>query len=262
MVRQQALITVAGVGELCADVFWQLANSTEFIAVFTRATPSHGWVVPNREIPTLQSVSTKALTETKMVITANLKISDWGDRGLDKIVHTFCEYVQAAIHHQDANRTEEALLHTVFGLDLLLGGAKDDALTKVLAERVGYLAAIPLGVDAQETIKFVRDTYDLRSGYAHRGERGTLGAIATRYERLSEIANVVVSLACWARQQPWCQDRDSWIRRIDLLRALHDASDPTEDVSQQLGLHAIRRPATGRGFRIVWDDEATSNVAD
>jgi hypothetical protein len=259
MIRQQALMTAAGVGGISPNVFWQLQRLAMFVAIFTRELPDRGWVSPQTTCVHLNQTKPSVIEQGREEVSALLRISDWDTSVLDDSIQLFSDYVAASSEHEAEGRIEEALLHSVFALDLLLGGKADEALTVVLAERAGFLCYLPLEMKLDESIKFIRDTYDMRSGYAHRGQRGKLSSrksglgLHDRYELLRKSCRAILIAACWARRQPWCQGRDSWLARIDLLRARHRAGDSTSCEISQLGLDRIHVSQSNiSGFMIDW----------
>lgn len=96
----------------------------------------------------------------------------------------------------------------------------------------------------EEVIGFVKGCYDMRSGYVHRGEKGIVVGLTERFEGLFRIARAVLGAACFARLQPWCQHkdaRDTWVKRIDILRAKYAAGLPLEQTErEEFGLEHIR----------------------
>jgi hypothetical protein len=183
-------------------------------------------------------------------VTEHLRLHDWQQRPLDPWIQNFCHYITAAQDYDRNGRIEEALLHLVFGLDLLLGGESGEALTTVLAERVAFLSHCALMRPLNEISNFVRDCYDLRSGYVHRGSKGTLGetkssiGLRERLDLLSQVACAVLGAACFARLQGWCQEQEpryAWIKRIDVLRAKYEAGLGVDDADLiGLGLKQVR----------------------
>jgi len=164
-------------------------------------------------------------------------------------LQAFCEYLQTAREFEDNGRLEEALLHHVFGLDLILGGESSVPLKNTLATRIAILANTPMKSDFQEVVAFIGDTYDLRSSYVHRGEKGKLDqakpkmSIADRLKRLSEISKIVLAAGIHSRKQKWCigsDARNKWVAQIDLAVATRNAGkELSQNDIDQLGLDRI-----------------------
>src|SRR5262249_27140725 len=212
--------------------------------IFERQERGHGWVVPNQTVVQVSTTEPKALADGYVAIKNALKLGDWNERPLDPSIQAFSQYLTAAQDHERNDRIEEGLLHIVFGLDLLLGGSSGEALTAVLAERTAIVSHLVVGRTIEEVIGFVKDCYDMRSAYVHRGEKGRLVRLDERFEGLFRIARAVLGAACFARLQPWCQNkdaRDAWVKRIDILKARYTAGLPFAQTEvDELGLEHIR----------------------
>jgi hypothetical protein len=231
--RQQAPDGTAGLGTMSSDALLRMEAATQWIAVFYRDTPVSGWVVPHQTFYHITTTEPRAYEAGRLSIRTNLGLEDWGKRPLDETVQRFCEYFTGAQALAASGRLEEALLHFVFGLDLLLGGEAKEALTELLSERTALLTHRCLGQSMSDLQGFVKDCYDMRSGYAHRGKRGTLdtgqGGITLegRVDLLEFIGRVVFGASCVARRESWAQTKDAravWMKRIYLLRAKLAAS--------------------------------------
>jgi hypothetical protein len=186
----------------------------------------------------------KALADGYIAIKDALALGDWNQRPLDASIQAFSQYLTAAQDHERNDRIEEGLLHIVFALDLLLGGSSGEALTVVLAGRTAIVSHLAVGRPIEEVIAFVKECYDMRSAYVHRGEKGSLAGLNERFARLFQIARAVLGAACFARLQRWCQHtdaRDAWVKRIDVLRARLTAGLPFAPAElAELGLAQIR----------------------
>ena len=242
--RQQAIFGAAGLGTIPSETLRTMDAMTQWITIFERQERGHGWVVPEQTVIHLSSTEPKALADGYVAIKNALKLGDWDQRPLDASIQTYSQYLTAAQDHERNDRIEEGLLHIVFALDLLLGGRSAEALTAVLAERTAIVSYLAVGMPLEEIRAFVKDCYDMRSAYVHRGEKGRRAGLNARFARLLEIARAVLGAACFARLQPWCQHddvRDAWVKRIDVLRARHTAGlalAPAE--LAELGLTQIR----------------------
>jgi hypothetical protein len=242
--RQQAIFGAAGLGTIPSESLRQVEAMTQWITIFERQERGHGWVVPNQTVMQVSSTEPKALSDGYLAIKNALKLGDWNESPLDPSIQAFCQYLTAAQDHERNDRTEEGLLHVVFALDLLLGGSSGEALTTVLAERTAIVSHLALGRPIEEVIGFVRECYDMRSAYVHRGEKGRLVGLNERFEKLFRIARAVLGAACFARLQSWCQNkdaRDTWVKRIDILKARYTARLPFAQAElEELGLERIR----------------------
>lgn len=259
MVRQQAVMTAIGVGEISPAMFWQLQIMSKLVAVFTRGLVDRGWVLPNSTAINLTIVRPSVIANARSEASSLYRLDDWGKVEFDNSVQQYSEYLAAANEHEAAERIDESLLHTVFALDLLLGGEADEKLTEGLASRVGVLCYLPFLTTREEIGKFIRDSYGMRSGYAHRGAKGKFNeprsgmTLHERHDRLKKIARLVLATALWARHQPWCQTRKDWIDRIKLFLANERAGESAEKQIDQLGLTRIYAcDESYLGYAISW----------
>jgi hypothetical protein len=242
--RQQAIFGAAGLGTIPSESLRQMEAMTQWITIFERQERGHGWVVPNQTVMEVSTTEPKALSDGYFAIKDALKLSDWNERPLDPSIQAFCQYLIAAQDHERSDRIEEGLLHVVFALDLLLGGSSGESLTTVLAERTAIVSHLAVRRPIKELVGFVRECYDMRSAYVHRGEKGRLAGLNERFEKLFSIVRTVLGAACFARLQPWCQNkdaRDAWVKRIDILKARYTAGLPFAQIElEELGLGQIR----------------------
>jgi hypothetical protein len=172
--RQQAVFGAAGLGTIPSETLRRTEAMTQWITIFERRERGHGWVVPDQTQLILSTTEPRALADGYLEIKNALKLNDWNQRPLDASIQGFSQYVTAAQDHKGDDRIEEGLLHIVFALDLLLGGSSGEALTAVLAERTAIVSHLAVGRSIEETIGFVKECYDMRSAYVHRGEKGRL----------------------------------------------------------------------------------------
>jgi hypothetical protein len=242
--RQQAIFGAAGLGTIPSESLRRMEAMTQWITIFERQERGHGWVVPNQTVMQVSTTEPKALSDGYFAIKNALKLEDWNGKPLDAAIQAFCQYLTAAQDHERNDRIEEGLLHVVFALDLLLGGSSGEALTKVLGERTAIVSHLAVERPIEEVSAFVRECYDMRSAYVHRGEKGRLVGLSERFQTLFRIARAVLGAACFARSQPWCQNRDArdtWVRRIDILKARYTAGLSFAQIElEDLGLDQIR----------------------
>jgi hypothetical protein len=132
---------------------------------------------------------------------------------LDQGIQTYCRFLQRAHGHRLDGRHDEAFLHFVIALDLLLGaeGRSSDSVAQRAALIVYRQFAVPL----EQQIKHVRSLYNVRSKYVHEG-RSISAKDLEAVERLcTEILWVVLAVSSRAE----LEDLEEWLRRIDYLYA-------------------------------------------
>lgn len=247
--RQQAVYVASGLGSVSADFLTRVNNYCRWITIFTCDQTGKGWVVPTQEYPEIRTTEPKVLNQGKVQIDENLCLADWGKSTIDPIIQTYCEYLATATDSLATESLGAALLQTVYALDLLLGGSAEEALTKTLSERTALLTYFAIGKDMTDISEFIRKIYDMRSGYAHRGEKERLKrgidnrTIEETLEKLTLLSRVVLAAACFARSRTWSKDEEAhkiWHKRIDMLRNKHDSKqDITDDDLRDLGINLI-----------------------
>ena len=138
--RQQAIMGAAGLGTISSEVLRRMSELVQWVTIFDRRDRGHGWVYGTYPYIYTSSTEPRAYSDGQAAIRRALLIEDWGDLPLDENLQAYAEYIMAAKNLEADYRFEEAFLHVVFGLDLLLGGKSEEPLTAVLAERVGLLS--------------------------------------------------------------------------------------------------------------------------
>ncbi len=271
--RQQTALVIAGIGSIPAATFNAVGKMLDWVACFAPPTGGNGWGLSQFGVMKLIMPSPEKLEARKKRIQADLRIHDWMTRELDSKLQVFSEYFFAAEEMSFRGRIDEATLHLVFALDLLLGGKAGDALTKVLASRVAMLSHLALDLKFDEQRKFIEESYDLRSGYVHRGSKFDLSKLSTkagesienRFQRLAQTSRVLFAAGCFARQQSWCSGAnayDKWISRIDLLCQTQSAGKNLRaDDLDELGIHHIRSKKEDTKAPLVNIDWGSANEA-
>jgi hypothetical protein len=124
------------------------------------------------------------------------------------------------------------------------------------------LSHICIGKSLDDIKRFVKDSYEMRSSYVHRGGRGKLAEPASsielvdRMKRLTDVVRSILGAACFARREDWAQVPDArkvWMARVDLLTAKVRAGInlSSEDL-RSLGLDQVRlRPGEVSRVAIV-----------
>jgi hypothetical protein len=89
----------------------------------------------------------------------------------------------AAIHLQE-NRTSDAFINLIAGLDAVLNSDTEDARSNTLKNRMAILSFSQLGVEFSKHYFAMKELYDLRSEFVHAGK-------AISRDRVDELFNVV-----------------------------------------------------------------------
>ena len=246
---QQAVYGAAGMVTFRPDILTQTEGFTAWITIFTRDEKQHGWVTGGRTVMQIPLPYPQELDAARKGLERNLGLHDWQKQPLDPSIQTFCHYFNAARDHYGDGRTEEAVLHLVFALEMLLGGLSYDSSSRDVVERVACLVCSSTKRAFNEIVDCVRGCYNVRNRYVHGGGKGT--AIDDRinadwkdnFRQLSEWASIVLGAALFARQQVWCQGTDaygSWLNKIESVRRKYVSRiGPDTDEMACLGLSRI-----------------------
>jgi len=261
--KQQARMAAAGIGFIPSNAFRTIESQVHRVSVFYRKKQGHGWVAPVDQVFGVSIPTARVLKEAYSTFEEGLRYTDWGKFPLDRALQTFSEYLCTVREYEDLNRPEEAFLHCVFALDLLIGGKANEPLSIVFKERLACLSSQIVKDEYRELQKFINECYEFRSSYAHRGERVGVGgdegqyeSLRKRFARLMQIARILFACACWCRRQEWCDGRETWLFRIDVLRAKLNAGVNASTELTQLGLDRIYQHGTHEDlFLVDWEEK-------
>lgn len=251
--KQQSVYCAAGIGAISSNSLLHMESFNQWISVFTFSNNRDGWVSPIQTYPLITTVEPAAYAAGRNEVINGLQLKDWNKLPLDNYLQQFSEYIMVAQGFAGEMRLEEAFLHYIFGLDVLLGGEAGESLTEILAGRVAVICHKILGKPQDEIFKSIKFYYSLRSGYAHRGEKGRLETALPRDKRfadllvdLEKICKIIFAAGCAARLKPWSSQvnekeaRSNWISRIDIILTKQDAAMPIsrEEISD-IGIDEI-----------------------
>lgn len=246
---QQAVYGAAGMVTFRSGLLTHTEGFTDWITIFTRDEKTHGWVTGGRTVmqiplPFPEQINT-ALNDLKQ----NLGLHDWQTLPLDQSIQTFCHYLNAARDHYTEGRTEEAVLHLLFSLEMLLGGLSYDASSADVVERLACVVSSTTKRGFYDVVDYLKRCYKMRNRYVHGGGKGDAiddsinAEMKDNFRQLSEWASIVLGVALFSRKQTWCQGTDaygSWLNRIEGVRKkCVSRIEPDTDEIASLGLNRI-----------------------
>ena len=135
------------------------------------------------------------------------------DKDLDRGIESYCRFLQRANGHRFDGRPDEAFLHFVVALDLLLGSEGRSADS--VAARVALLVHRPLETSLNEQIRQIKRLYDLRSKYVHEGR--SVGA--DDVDRVDQTCAEVLWAILYTSANESIRSVEEWVRKIDYLSA-------------------------------------------
>ena len=138
-------------------------------------------------------------------------------------LRNYCHFLALGVEHQNLGREAEGFLHYVIALDLLLGDK--GASTESISTRCAALTHRALKKDYYIVVKNVREIYDARSKYVHKGRNAE--------PRLSDLVKTICREVafCLFRLQREQRSRENgfeerWLKDIDYLVAAIEANRP------------------------------------
>jgi hypothetical protein len=132
---------------------------------------------------------------------------------LDKTIETYCGFLQRAHHHRLSARGDEAALHFVIALDLVLGTEGRSA--ESVAEKAAVVTYRPLRRTLQDQIRLVKQLYDARSKYVHEGKPFPIGDII----QAEQVATEVLWSLLTVSGSGTLSNTSEWLRKINYLAA-------------------------------------------
>jgi hypothetical protein len=132
---------------------------------------------------------------------------------LDKAVETFCTFLQRAHDHRLRGRGDEAALHFVIALDLVLG--LEGRSAESVAERAAVVTHRPLGQSMQDQVRRVKQLYDSRSKYVHEGRPFSSGDI----EEAERVATQVLWALLAVSGAGVLSSTSEWLKKVNYVAA-------------------------------------------
>ena len=206
-----------------------------------------GWVVPGAVVSFSFDFcgADRRFPEIAARLRDDFDVQSLGDSEVHRTLSTYTRFIFRAHRHEFDGNQDEAFLHFVISLDLLL--SEGDELSKTVMRRAACLVHRPLSMSFERACRHVRGLYDARSKYVHEGR-------AVKSEALEQVKAVAREvLWCLMRAQRATDSRDSgfvarWLKRIDhLCSAFEIDESPPGDEWARVGIEALDAPEEGPG---------------
>jgi Apea-like HEPN len=147
---------------------------------------------------------------------------------------SFCHFLALAAQHRADGREDEAFLHSVIALDLLLGDS--GACTSSVSTRAAALVAGALNQEYATAVKDLQRIYKARSKYVHEGKPPESGLLPTVAAVCGEVAFCLFRLQRDPRNRV-AGFRNRWLNDVDFLIAATEAGRIlTEDDLLRVGI--------------------------
>lgn len=230
LLAEQHLLLAAGAPYVDERVLRNLPL-LQFVTIFywqSKRTPAHGWVCPSvaAQLHIDLARSDQRIREVRERLRLEFAIEALDADALHPSVFAYARFLSRARRHALDRRSEEAFVHYVIALDLLLGST--EASSKSVSERVAVIVFQEFGMPFDGAVRQMRTLYDVRSKYVHEGRH----VEAERVEDVTRIATSVLFalLRFLARRggSKVIDLGDSWHRELDLyIASLNAGRDVT-----------------------------------
>jgi hypothetical protein len=211
---QQELTTAIGATYLDSLVFQRLPK-THGIAIFLNiGQSSSGYVAPVQFFLNIDFGKCDVTIPNAERQLRKYGIKPGQESNLAQTIRSYSRFVTRATKHFLNDRAEEAFLHYIIALDLLLG--EKDASNKSITTRVAALVHNHFGHSLETQRKIALDLYDKRSRYVHQGA----SIEASKIDIAKAICHEV--LLCLLRCNMNANNHfdgfvDQWLRNLDYI---------------------------------------------
>jgi hypothetical protein len=155
---------------------------------------------------------------------------------LDSAIASYCRFLQRAQTHRLHNRPDEAFLHFVIALDLLLG--LEGRSSESVCLRAAVLVHRQLGTPLDVQIGQLKRLYDRRSKYVHEGKPPT----GSDLREIEKICIEVLWDLLATSGSGGINDVDAWLKELDFIAGAIKASRQVPDNEfQSVGIPSIER---------------------
>ncbi|PQJ12303.1 hypothetical protein CJD36_000665 [Flavipsychrobacter stenotrophus] len=242
--EQQSLQIAFGIPYIDVERFSRLVNA-EKVSIYSKISAFNrmvGYVVPtlqasfNVSVPYLLN---DKIQEVNLALKNEFGFIDFADSEFHKTIQSFTRFnAKAYIHFYD-NRINEAFLHFVIALDLLLGDKGES--TQTVSNRTAILTYLTFNVSFQDQKKTIQKIYDARSKYVHNGEDVNILLLKS----LMEVCRIILDILFYMQSQPDNEKAifHKWIKKLDYVVASYDAGIIiSNDELKEIGIYKKERP--------------------
>jgi hypothetical protein len=175
-----------------------------------------------------------SLPATKEQLKNQFDFVEFSDCEVHQTLKSFARFVAKAKQYKWSGQLDEAFLHFIIPLDMVFGkkGLSVDSVSK----RVAALTYINMTVSFKEQVRKIKDLYDERSAYVHKGKSPNVKMLADAEAICHEC------ILCLLRLQKDKNRRngfltEKWISSIDLIIAILETdSEPSNELLIKCGV--------------------------
>jgi hypothetical protein len=226
----QEVLVAAGAPFIDLADLWAILGS-HFISIYycKGDTPAWGYFCPLGVGAKMEwGHADERFPQAAEMLKTRFGFEEFGGAKIFKSLRTFSSFITRARVHETHGRQDEAFLHYVLALDLLLGTRDEN--THTVCKRTAALLAAHRRQPFPDTLKLMKSLYDARSRYVHGGEPVT----GQDMDHLKPVLDVVFESLMRLQGHPesqadgfmtsWCKELDFVASAFETGRAL-SASD-------------------------------------
>jgi hypothetical protein len=239
LLEQQQEATVAiGSGYLGSEQL-RILPGCQAVTIFLRTEVKRGgWVAPNAAgliIDLAQTNKTIPEAERKL---KEYRVGGFSISGLHSTFEIFARFIARARKHEMADRLDEAFLHFVIALDLLLG--EKDASNKSIGNRVAVLTYRHFNRSLEDQRRVVESMYDKRSKYVHAGTEVSSDDLEVIRAICAEVLACLLRLYKAPENHELNFVRGKWFKNLDYITsALLAGKDISDEELQANGIDVL-----------------------
>jgi hypothetical protein len=229
-VKSQNLMTLYGLGFF--DIHEMLKLHPLEITIFLNMGDSRkeGCIIPIISQPHIEFGKSDEKNELlKKSLLTNFGKNILSDIEKNSTVNKFLEFCTKAKRHILHNRISDGFLHYVIAMDLLFG--EKDSATNSVSTKVALCSFQALGESYHDALKIIKDLYDIRSRYVHKGEE-------IKTEKLDKIDEIcIIIFETLLRNLKSDFDFGTWVKRLEIvIKKLEVPVDVSEEEYESLGI--------------------------
>jgi len=238
-ILEEQLLTIS-VGDTYLDErALEMLPITDKVAIFqnTDGKNGNGFVkpltTPGYYMMDLKAVDTH-LPQTIERLKKEFNLAGLTDIPIHQTVRTFARFVAKAKKYKWDDSLDDAFVHFIIALDLIFG--KSDKSVAPVSKRTAAITYQKAKVKFDRQVDRIRDLYDERSKYVHRGQSPNTNLICEAESICDEVLLCLLRLQKNEQQRPLV-NVDNWIKNLDLIAAILEAGKtPDSDLFAECGI--------------------------
>ena len=233
---EQHMAIVMGAGYLDPSELRRMSNCALISIFLNHGKHKKGEVVSYivEQIFNLPGANVMTTQEAEEKLKGEYNFIDFTNTEIHQTIKTFSRFISKAKMHYYDNKPNEAFLHYVIALDLVLG--EKDSSNKSIKERTAVLVHKALGNSYDDQKMIIGKIYDKRSKYVHKGEQ-------TEMRYIKDVEQICYQiLLCLLRLQKVNDNHcpgfvSKWLKDIDYIsKGIEADKNISESEMQSIGI--------------------------